>query len=155
MGFAQGDNNGQNRQQGGTQGWERNAMNRGDLTMGPIPSPMRVTDSAEVGRVYQDTMRDLTQLRQYFSGDPQASADVQDLIRQMSQLDPSRFADNALVLERIRNVILPNVEQLEVQVRRQLDEEQGGQVRNAGSEPVPPGYSDAVADYFRRLSKSK
>jgi hypothetical protein len=123
--------------------------------MGPIPSPMRVTDSAEVGRVYQDTMRDLTQLRQYFGNDPQAAADVQDLIRQMSQLDPSRFADNALVLERIRNVILPNVEQLEVQVRRQLDEQQGGQVRNAGSEPVPPGYSDAVADYFRRLSKSK
>jgi hypothetical protein len=116
---------------------------------------MRVTDSAEVGRVYQDTMRDLTQLRQYFSGNPQASEDVQDLIRQMSQLDPSRFADNALVLERIRNVILPNVEQLEVQVRRQLDEQQGGQVRNAGSEPVPAGYSDAVADYFRRLSKSK
>jgi hypothetical protein len=47
------------------------------------------------------------------------------------------------------------VERLEVQVRRQLDEQQGGQVRNAGSEPVPAGYSDAVADYFRRLSKSK
>lgn len=141
--------------QGGNQGSTRDTMNRGDLTMGPIPSPMRVTDSAEVGRVYQDTLRDLTQLRQYFSDNPQASQDVQDLIRQMSQLDPSRFADNALVLERIRNVILPNVEQLEVQVRRQLDEQQGGQVRNTGSEPVPPGYSDAVADYFRRLSKSK
>ena len=130
-------------------------MNRGDRTFGTLPGQMPRTDPAEVGRVYQDTLRDLARLRQYFSGNPQASQDVQDLIREMSQLDPSRFADNALVLERIRNVVLPNVEQLEVQVRRQLDEQEGGQVRDAGSEPVPPGYSDAVADYFRRLSKSK
>jgi hypothetical protein len=155
MGFAPGDNYGQYGQQGGSQGWTRAAMNRGDWTMGPLPAQIRPPDPAEVSRVYQDTMRDLAQLRQYFSDNPQASQDVQDLIRQMSQLDPSRFADNALVLERIRNVILPNVEQLEVQVRRQLDEQEGGQVRNAGSEPVPAGYSDAVADYFRRLSKSK
>ena len=142
-------------QQGGNQGWERNAMNRGDRTFGTLPGQMPRTDPAEVGRVYQDTLRDLARLRQYFSGNPQASQDVQDLIREMSQLDPSRFADNALVLERIRNVVLLNVEQLEVQVRRQLDEQEGGQVRDAGSEPVPPGYSDAVADYFRRLSKGK
>jgi hypothetical protein len=154
MGFAQGD--GQNPQrQAGNQGWERNAMNRGDWEPVPPSGQIRTADPAEVSRAYQDTMRDLAQLRQSFSGNPQASEDVQDLIRQMSQLDPSRFADNALVLERIRNVILPSVEQLEVQVRRQLDEEQGGQVRNAGSEPVPAGYGDAVADYFRRLSKSK
>jgi hypothetical protein len=142
-------------QKGGNQGWERNAMNRGDRTFGTLPGQMPRTDPAEVGRVYQDTLRDLSRLRQYFSDNPQASQDVQDLIREMSQLDPSRFADNTLVLERIRNVVLPNVEQLEVQVRRQLDEQEGGQVRDAGSEPVPPGYSDAVADYFRRLSKGK
>ena len=40
-------------------------------------------------------------------------------------------------------------------LRRQTDEEHGAQVRNSGSEPVPAGYSDAVADYFRRLSKGK
>ena len=29
------------------------------------------------------------------------------------------------------------------------------EVRSAGTETVPPGYSDAVADYFRKLSKGK
>jgi hypothetical protein len=28
-------------------------------------------------------------------------------------------------------------------------------VRSAGSETVPPGYSNAVADYFRKLSQGK
>jgi hypothetical protein len=36
-----------------------------------------------------------------------------------------------------------------------VDQQQSGQVRSAGSDKVPAGYADAVADYFRKLSKSK
>jgi hypothetical protein len=72
----------------------------------------------------------------------------------MKRLDPSRFPGNPELLERIRAQILPALEQMEVQIRRQSGEDEG-QVRNAGSEPVPPGYSGAVAEYFRRLGKSK
>ena len=41
------------------------------------------------------------------------------------------------------------------QLRRMLDGEQGAYVRSGSTEPVPPGYADAVAEYFRRLSKEK
>jgi hypothetical protein len=30
-----------------------------------------------------------------------------------------------------------------------------GSVRSPGGETVPQGYADAVAEYFRKLSKSK
>jgi hypothetical protein len=36
-----------------------------------------------------------------------------------------------------------------------LEDKNSDQVRSAGAETVPPGYSDAVADYFRKLSNSK
>jgi hypothetical protein len=56
--------------------------------------------------------------------------------------------------DRLSREILPEMERIELQVRRELGEG-GSQVRNSASDPVPPGYADAVAEYFRRLSKGK
>ena len=42
-----------------------------------------------------------------------------------------------------------------MELRRKVDEAGGGSVRSPGAEPVPQGYADAVAEYFRKLSKSK
>jgi len=39
--------------------------------------------------------------------------------------------------------------------RRKLEEQNGGQVRSGASDRVPPGYGEAVAEYFRKLSKGK
>ena len=51
---------------------------------------------------------------------------------------------------------LTDVEQMEMELRRKVDDTSGGgSIRSPGSEPVPQGYADAVADYFRKLSKSK
>ncbi len=46
------------------------------------------------------------------------------------------------------------MERLELELRRKLEDKNSDQVRSAGSETVPAGYSDAVADYFRKLSKA-
>ena len=46
-----------------------------------------------------------------------------------------------------------DVDKLELQLRRQADEK-SGQIRSSDSAPVPSGYQDAVADYFRRLSNN-
>jgi hypothetical protein len=48
--------------------------------------------------------------------------------------------------------LLAGLEQLEMKLRRQLDDP-AGQVRSGAGQPVPAGYRDSVADYFRRLSK--
>ena len=53
----------------------------------------------------------------------------------------------------MRSELLPNIEQLELQLRRKLEGEQGGQVRSSNTERVPAGYGEAIAEYFRRLSK--
>jgi hypothetical protein len=49
--------------------------------------------------------------------------------------------------------VLSLLEQLELQTRRKVETEEGGDVRVIVSEPVPDQYREAVAEYFRRLSR--
>ncbi|MCC7174277.1 MAG: hypothetical protein IT159_03700 [Bryobacterales bacterium] len=143
------------RYEGENRGFDRSAMNRGDWRAAPIPPLTGAVNEAELARIYQESMRDLAALRDSLTGTTAGTRDIQDLLEEMKRLDPSRYPGNPELVERIRTQILPALEQMELQLRRQLEDAEGGQVRNAGSESVPPGYSGAVADYFRRLGKSK
>ena len=78
--------------------------------------------------------------------------DIQALMREMARLNPS---GNPLILEHVRTELIPQIEQLEMQLRRKIEDAEGGQVRSAATEPVPAAYQDAVAEYFRRLSKGR
>jgi hypothetical protein len=71
----------------------------------------------------------------------------------MQSIDPARFPGNPQLVERIRSQVLPAMEQLEIQLRRQVEERNGSQVRSGTGGKIPQGYGDAVADYYRRLSK--
>jgi len=54
----------------------------------------------------------------------------------------------------MRAQLLPVLEQLELKLRRDLEDKQGeGQARSATPDRVPSGYAEQVADYFRRLSR--
>jgi len=70
----------------------------------------------------------------------------------MQSLDPSRFPGNPALVEQLLGQVLSDVDKLELELRRDLHGKQSGEVRNSESLPVPPGYEDAVAAYFRRLS---
>jgi hypothetical protein len=43
------------------------------------------------------------------------------------------------------------VDALELQLRRQFDQNHGGTTRNTELAPVPAGYQDSVAEYYRKL----
>jgi hypothetical protein len=51
--------------------------------------------------------------------------------------------------------VLPQLESLEVQLRAELDKENGGQVRSPGTEKTPAGFATDVAEYFRKLGRAK
>jgi hypothetical protein len=100
-------------------------------------------------------MRDLNQLRQSVQEDPEMAKQVQELIREMERLDPSRFPGNPALVEQLHTQVLADVDKLELQLRRQLDDKESGQVRSGDTKTVPQGYEEPVADYYRRLSKNK
>ena len=65
------------------------------------------------------------------------------------------YQNDGELTQRFNREVLPDIKRLELELRRKLNDKNGDQVRSAGSETIPPGYSGAVADYYRKLSKSK
>src|ERR1700730_15211418 len=97
-------------------------------------------------------MRALNSLRQMVQKDPQAAKEVAELARQMQHLDQSRFPGNPAILEQMHREVLSSVDRLELQLQR---DSASTQARTGKSHAIPSGYQESVAEYYRRLSKSK
>ncbi len=113
------------------------------------PGPVYPHNGMEQG--YRETLRDMGQLREFIKTHPEYANDVLQL---MHSMNPA-YVNDAELGQRISREVIPQMERLELELRRQLDSKNSDQVRSAGSEPVPAGYSDAIAEYFRKLSKGK
>jgi len=100
---------------------------------------------------YRESLQDMGQLRDFIRTHPEYSNEVLQL---MHTMNPS-YVNDAELSQRIGREVIPQMERLELELRRQLDEKNSDQVRSAGAEHVPAGYSDAIAEYFRKLSKGK
>ena len=101
----------------------------------------------------REGLRDLSELRQQVQDSPELAGEISEIMKEIQKYDPARIATDPLLAERIRASVLPAVQQLELQLRRKL-ESGGGDVRSSSTDRVPTGYGDAVAEYFRKLSKS-
>ncbi|HWQ55270.1 MAG TPA: hypothetical protein VN442_16410, partial [Bryobacteraceae bacterium] len=125
-------------------GWA--AINRGEAE--PRISPQ------ELDRAIQQAVRDLGRVQQALGSEGELSQDVRELIGEMQKLDPKRFPGNPQLLNGLHGRVLAEIEQVELRLRRMLDEQQGGNIRSTAGRPVPPGYAEAVAEYYRRLSRN-
>jgi hypothetical protein len=81
--------------------------------------------------------------------------DLEAIRKFVRSLPESRFRGNPELLETEYQKMLALLEQLELQVRRQAETAGNTEVRAIVNEPVPEQYREAVAEYFRRLSKGK
>jgi len=103
---------------------------------------------------YTGTLQTLRNLQQQYRDDPNAERDVAALIRDMMRLDPNTYANEPLLSERINAAVLSGIEQVEMELRRKVDASDTS-VRSQTGDAVPQGYSEAVAEYFRKLSGGK
>jgi len=104
---------------------------------------------------FQQTLQSLNQLQQQMKDDPNTARDIQGAMRDLRNIDPSLLTNDPLLSQRIQ-AALAGVEQVEMELRRKVDETTGGgSVRSPGGEKVPAGYADKVAEYYRKLGKSK
>ncbi|HXP85998.1 MAG TPA: hypothetical protein VN841_14840 [Bryobacteraceae bacterium] len=110
--------------------------------------------TGDPGQSIQDARRTLDEMRQYFRDNPDVATEIGDLERELQKINVGDIASPELQ-ERIGRTILPQLETLEVQMRRELASEDSGQVRSAGAERAPAGFAESVAEYFRKLSKGK
>jgi hypothetical protein len=106
---------------------------------------------ADTERTFEQNMNGLTQLRQMVQGDPQTAKDVAELTRLMQHLDPRRFPGNPAEVEQMHQELLNTVGRLELQLQR---DGISSDARTGKPYDVPAGYKDAVAEYYKRLSKN-
>jgi hypothetical protein len=95
--------------------------------------PVRPQDFQQT---YRNTMQSLQQLQGQLRDDPNMARDIQGLMRDLREINPFAGGSDPLLAERIQA-------------------NGGGSVRSPGGEKVPPGYADKVAEYYRKLGKSK
>ncbi len=112
------------------------------------------TQPVDPNRVVHDATLDLNELRQLYKDNPDVIRDITDVEHQITELKVGDISSPELQ-NRINREVLPNLESLEVRLRREVEERNEGQVRSAATDRVPAGYVDAVAEYFRKLSKGK
>jgi hypothetical protein len=105
---------------------------------------------ADTERTFEQNMSGLTELRQMVQGDPQTTKDVAELTRLMQHLDPHRFPGNPAEVERMHQELLNTVGRLELQLQR---DGLSSDARTGKPYHVPAGYADAVAEYYKTLSK--
>ena len=108
---------------------------------------------ASIELTLRNALHELNGLRQDLRSQPESLADVQELIREVQRLGPGNFPGDPALVDQLRTQLLANVDKLELQLRRDLDAQQSGQIRSGDSYRVPEGYQDPVAEYFRRLSE--
>ena len=130
-------------------------INTGDNRYGQGPQRQVPLDTsgnpADTERTYQQGMTELNHLRQMVHDDPEAAKAVQELARQMQQLDPSRFPGNPAMVEQMHREMLSSLDRIELQLQR---DGSTTDARTGKPSSVPAGYQDSVADYYRRLSKN-
>jgi hypothetical protein len=119
---------------------------------GQAVAPQQGPNPPDTQRVIDQGLNLLNQVRAVVQDSPEARAQLQALIEQMRNLDPSRFPGNPALVEQMHQQLVSGVDALELQLRRQLEENRGGTIRNPDPTKVPAGYQDSVAEYYRKLS---
>jgi hypothetical protein len=119
---------------------------------GRAVTPQQGPNPADTQRQIDQGLNVLNQLRPTVQDSPEARRQLQALIDQMRNLDPSRFPGNPGLVEQMHQQLVSGVDALELQLRRQLEEAHGGTIRNTNPAKIPAGYQDSVAEYYRKLS---
>jgi hypothetical protein len=112
----------------------------------PLDRPVDPNETA------RNAARDLNDMRQLFKDNPDVQKQITEVEHELQKLTVGDIATPELQ-QRLNREVLPNLEALEVKLRREVEEKGGGQVKSGATDKVPAGYSNAVAEYFRKLSK--
>jgi hypothetical protein len=117
--------------------------------------PVRAVRPGEFENQYRETLNTLQALQGQIQNDPNASKDLQNLIREMQRLNPWTYANDPELNARIQGDMTADLEKVELELRRKVDDANGGNIRSGGNMPVPQGFEQPVAEYFKKLSQSK
>ena len=150
MQSAQGQAQGQQRQVGGASGNE----------VGPSGNQVNASAaqrnlSSSLNSTLQSARATINDLNQRGRIGQQETQQLQEVTRQLESMRLGLNSGNAVQRERAESTALALIEQLELKLAQATERARQSKqtVRSAVSEPVPDEYGEAVAEYYRQLSK--
>ena len=84
--------------------------------------------------------------------DKDLAREYQDLLRRAQEMDPRKWNNDPRLNAVINGQALSEIDEVELMLRKKLDANQSS-VRATTPRTTAPGYADAVAEYYKRLSR--
>ena len=139
-------------QQGGARDWGR--PNQYGSSSGGYYQPGIFTaeDLRQFDRELQQRQQDLEALRGELRRERMDTADLDQVLRQMGDLNLLGLNRDPLALESLRRDIVEGLRQFEYRLWRDLRGADTERVYLGNSDQVPPGYRELVDEYFRKLA---
>ena len=103
-------------------------------------------------REFRERLGEAQGIQQLLRQEQFAAGDLEDVIRQLQQLDDSRVYQDSAEIARLQTYVLEELKRFEYRLRREVDVE-NEDLFLASSEEVPPGFRDMIEEYYRALSR--
>jgi len=133
----------------------RDAVNFGERA--PAGGNVRLTPDQvrQFEKEFQLRFREGQELARQLKDRPDLAAQVQDILKRMKNMPPSRMLEDAAELARLQNSVIEGFRDLELKLSRELNQAaRKDNVRLAKDEDVPKEYRKQVEDYYRALAES-
>jgi len=108
-----------------------------------------------LGKDWEGRLREAKALSRMLRDNPELARQASDLLEQMNNLSPKDILDDPEEASRLRQGIIAGLHQLELDIRRLIQQDGEAFVHLTNDENVPPEFRKLVAEYYRKLSRKK
>ena len=116
------------------------------------PIEFNPDDIRQWQREFRQRLGEAQDIRRLLQEDQFSAADLDEIIRQMQELDDTRVYQDSEEIARLQTYLREELKRFEYRLRREVDVE-NEDLFLASFDEVPPGFRDLVEEYYRALSR--
>ena len=116
------------------------------------PIEFNPDDIRQWQREFRQRLGEAQDIRRLLQEEQFSAADLDEIIRQMQELDDTRVYQDSAEIARLQTYLREELKRFEYRLRREVDVE-NEDLFLASSDEVPPGFRDMIEEYYRALSR--
>ena len=116
------------------------------------PTEFDPDDIRQWQREFRQRLGEAQDIRRALQEEEFSAGDLDEIIRQMQQLDDTRMYQDSEEIARLQSFLREELKRFEYRRRREIDDE-NEDLFLASSDDVPPGFRDMIEEYYRALSR--
>jgi hypothetical protein len=110
-------------------------------------------DARQFARQFREWQGDAQQLRRDLQNAGVPAKDLDDVIAQLQQLGNENAYGNPEGIQKLQQAALEKLQTFEFNLRKKAEPSQDS-LALSGSDEVPAGFRDQIAEYYRQLAKN-